>query len=131
MAEHPNVELMRKGYAAFGGGDMATLGELFASDVVWHSGGNNQLSGDYEGQEATFGLFGRFFELSGGDISQELHAVLADDEHGVALVKVHVGRPDGRSYDGSEVHVFHIKDGKVTEFWGFSDDESGLDALLS
>lgn len=130
MAEHPNVDRIRRGYAAFGNADMATLGELLASDVVWHNEGNNQLSGDYEGQEATFGLFARFFELSGGDMSQELHAVLADDEHGVAMVKQHIGRPDGRSYDGNEVHVFHIKDGKVTEFWAFSNDQAAIDAVL-
>lgn len=131
MAEHPNVDRIRKGYAAFGSADMATLGELLASDVVWHNEGNNPLSGDYEGQEATFGLFGKFFELSAGDMAQELHAVLADDEHGVAMVKQHIGRPDGRSYDGNEVHVFHIKDGKVTEFWAFSNDQAAIDAVLA
>jgi len=131
MDEHPNVALIRKGYAAFGSGDMAALGELIASDVVWHSEGNNPLSGDYEGQEATFGLFARFFELSAGDMTQELHAVLADDEHGVVLLKQHIGRPDGRSYDGNEVHVFHLRDGKVSEFWGSSSDQAAADAVLA
>jgi ketosteroid isomerase-like protein len=131
MEEHPNVALMRKGYAAFGSGDMATLGELLASDVVWHEPGNSPLSGDYAGQEATFGLFGKLFELSAGDLTQELHAVLADDEHGVALLKQHIGRPDGRSYDGSAVHVFHLKGGKVVEFWGYSTDQAAADAVLA
>ena len=131
MDEHRNVALIRKGYGAFGTGDMGTLGELIASDVVWHSAGNNPLSGDYAGQEATFGLFAKFFEVTAGDMAQEIHAVLADDEHGVALLKQHIGRPDGRSYDGNEVHVFHLKDGKVTEFWVFSDDQAAADAALA
>jgi|SRR3990172_6047697 len=131
MADHPNVELVRRGYAAFGSGDMDTLRELIAADVVWHSGGHNPLSGDFEGLDATLGLFARFFEVTGGDMSQELHAVLADDEHAVALLKQHIGRPDGRSYDGNEVHVFHLKDGKVTEFWGFGSDQAASDAVLA
>jgi ketosteroid isomerase-like protein len=131
MPEHPNVDLVRRGYAAFGSGDLDTLRELIASDVIWHTGGNNQLTGDYEGLDATFGLFGRFFEVTGGDLSQDLHAVLADDEHAVALVKQHVGTPDGRSYDGNDVHVFHIRDGKVTEFWAYSEDEAASDAVLA
>ena len=41
MADHPNATLLRKGYAAFGQGDMATLTDLFSEDVVWHFPGNN------------------------------------------------------------------------------------------
>ena len=34
MTEHPDVELSRRGYDAFAKGDMATLTELIADDVV-------------------------------------------------------------------------------------------------
>jgi hypothetical protein len=54
MAEHPNVELTRRGYRAFSEGDM-TLTELIADDCVWHVGGNNVLTGDHKGREAIFG----------------------------------------------------------------------------
>jgi ketosteroid isomerase-like protein len=131
MEEHPNVALVRRGYAAFGSGDMGTLRELIAADVVWHSGGNNPLTGDYEGIDATLGLFGRLFEISGSDLKQELHAVLADDEHAVVLIKQHLGRPDGRTYDANDVHVFHVKDGKVVEFWGLPGDQAANDAVLA
>jgi len=110
---------------------MDTLRELIDATVTWHSNGHNPLSGDYEGLEATLGLFGRFFEVTGGDISQDLHAVFADDEHGVVLLRQHLGRPDGRWYDGNDVHVFHLADGKVTEFWAYSEDEAAFDAALS
>ncbi len=110
---------------------MDTLRELIADNVAWHSGGHNPLSGDYEGLDATLGFFARLFEVTGGDMSQELHAVLADDEHAVALLKQHLGRPDGRSYDGNDVNVFHITDGKVTEFWAMPGDEAASDAALA
>jgi len=34
-----NTALVRRGYAAFNRGDLATLTELFAEDAVWHCGG--------------------------------------------------------------------------------------------
>jgi ketosteroid isomerase-like protein len=131
VAEHPNIDLVRRGYAAFGSGDMAILRELIAPDVVWHTGGHNPLTGDYKGLEETLGLFGRLFEISAGDMRQELHDVLANDEHAVVLLRQHIGRPDGRSYDGNDVHVFHIADGKVTEFWAHPGDEAASDAALA
>jgi ketosteroid isomerase-like protein len=36
MGSGDNADLVRRGYAAFSTGDMATLSELFASDAVWH-----------------------------------------------------------------------------------------------
>jgi ketosteroid isomerase-like protein len=43
---------------------MATLAELIAEDAVWHLGGRNSLTGDYEGREAIFGLFARLGQES-------------------------------------------------------------------
>ncbi len=51
MADHPNVELLRKGYAAYGSGDMETINELFADDIVWHVAGRSPLAGVYNGKE--------------------------------------------------------------------------------
>jgi ketosteroid isomerase-like protein len=34
---HPNEDLVRRGYDAFGSGDMQTLRELFHPDIVWHA----------------------------------------------------------------------------------------------
>ena len=43
---HPNAELFAKGYAAFQAGDLDTVRDLFAPDIVWHLPGKNHLSGD-------------------------------------------------------------------------------------
>jgi len=128
VTDHPNLEISRAGYAAFASGDMATLSDLLADDIVWHSGGNNILTGDYEGKEAVLGFFGRLMQESGGSFKNDVHDMLANDEHGVALVTSSATR-GGVSFEGNAVHIFHMRDGKMTEFWSFAEDQSKLDEL--
>jgi ketosteroid isomerase-like protein len=123
---HPNEDLLRRGYEAFSSGDMQTLGELFAVDIVWHVGGRNQLSSDYRGTQEVFNLFGSFAQLTGGTLRIELHDVLANDEHAVALQKV-TGEREGRTLDDNGVGVYHVREGKVTEAWFHPGDAYDLD----
>jgi ketosteroid isomerase-like protein len=130
MAEHPNTELVRKGYDAFAKGDMEVLQELFADDIVWHEGGRNPLSGDYRGRDTVFGLFGKLMELTEGTASIEVHDVVANDTHAVALVTVSASR-GARRWSGSSADVMHIRNGQVVEFWDNLTDRYGFDELLS
>lgn len=129
MAEHPNVTRIKDGYAAFAKGDFAVLNDLFADDVVWHVGGRNQLTRDYRGRDEVYGFFGKLLELTEGSFHIDLHAIFADDEHGVALVVLTASR-GGRSVEVNEAHVFHMRDGKVTEFWNASTDMYAFDELI-
>ena len=129
MAEHPNVARIRDGYAAFARGDFAVLNDLFAEDLLWHVNGRSQFAGDYRGREAVFGFFGKLMEVTEGSLHIDLHAVFADDEHGVALTIVTAGR-GGRSVTVDQAHVFHLRDGKVVEYWDSSTDQYAFDELI-
>src|SRR4051794_19930983 len=109
MSEHANVELLRKGYNAYSSGDIGVLNDLFAEDILWHVAGRSQLSGDYKGRDQVFSFFGKIMELSGGTSKIEVHDVLANDEHGVALVTGTATR-NGTTFTGLDVHTFHIRD---------------------
>ncbi len=113
---HPNEDLLRTGFDAFGRGDMEALGKLFTDDVVWHFPGTSQLAGEYRGKEEVLGFLGKSFELSGGTLRLEIHDILANDEHGTVLTHV-TGQREGKSLDDNSVQVFHIRDGKVSESW--------------
>lgn len=127
---HPNEDLMRRGYEAFGKGDMATIAELFADDIVWHAPGKSPLSGDYKGLDSVLALFGKTAELSGGTLKLEVHDILANDEHGVALLRGTAQR-GGKSLDNNSVQVFHIRDGKVVETWFHPGDQAANDEFWS
>jgi uncharacterized protein len=129
MAEHPNVARLKDGYAAFAKGDFTVLDDLFAEDLLWHIGGRSQLTGDYRGREAVYGFFGKLMEVTEGSFHLDLHAVLADDEHGVALV-VGTASRGGRSIEVNEAHVYHLRDGKVVEFWDASTNAYAFDELI-
>ena len=130
VADHPNVELLRKGYDAYSTGDIAVLNDLFADDILWHIAGRSQLAGDYNGRDAVFGFFGKLMELSDGTSAIEVHDILANDEHGVALV-TGTGTRNGKSFSGQDVHTFHFRDGKVVEFWDSPLDQYEADEFWS
>lgn len=122
---HQNADLLRRGYAAFSSGDIATLSEVFAEDITWIASGDTPLSGEFHGQEAVFGNFARIPELT-SDFDMEVHDVLANDDHAVALVTMHVER-DGKALDGNAVHIYHVDDGRVTSAWIVQEDQAAWD----
>lgn len=127
-----NVERIREGYEAFGKGDLETLRDLFSPDIVWHASGNNPLSGDYRGVDEVFGYFGNLFEITGGDLQQEVHDLLANDEHGIAITRVRASRSDGRTMDMNQVGVFHMNaDRRITEAWIVPEDQKAGDEFLA
>jgi ketosteroid isomerase-like protein len=127
---HPNEDRMRKGYEAFMAGDMTALDQLLTDDVVWHVPGRHSLAGDYEGKQAVFGFFAKNMEMTGGTFRLELHDILANDEHGVALV-VATGEREGNRLEDRQVHVLHVREGKVAEFWAHPGDAYAVDEFLS
>jgi uncharacterized protein len=127
---HQNEDLLRKGFDAFGKGDLDALRGLFADDIVWHVGGNSQLSGDYKGQGEVMGWLGKNAELSGGSLRVEPHDILANDEHGVALITVSAQR-EGKSLNDNAVQVVHISGGRITESWLHPGDQQAVDEFWS
>jgi ketosteroid isomerase-like protein len=126
MSAHDNAELIRGGYEAFSKGDMETVANTFATDIRWSVSGRNLISGTYNGQEETFGFFGKLLELSDGTFSVAVHDLLATDDHVVVLVKESASR-NGKSLESDDVHVWHLAEGKAVEFWGISKDQPEVD----
>jgi uncharacterized protein len=103
---------------------------LFDADIVWHLPGHNHLSGDYRGIDAVLDAFGKTFQETNGTFKVEIHDILANDTHAVALAS-NSGERDGKHLSDRYTHVAHIEGGrlkesrifaenqdKVGEFWG-------------
>jgi uncharacterized protein len=126
---HPNEELLRRGYEAFAAGDIDTVLGVFAPDIKWHVGGENQLSGDYTGHEEVVAFFSKLFEVTGGTLRLELHEVLVNDAHGAVLV-TQIAEREGQTLHGREVHWWNIADGKATEFWNLAENGAKVDRFF-
>ena len=116
---HPDAQTVLSGFQAFAQGDMDTMRGLFHASAVWHSAGRNRWSGDYEGVDSIL----EFFAGVPGEaqIENELHGVLADDDHVVVLTKGRLNC-EGQTLEADGFYVFHLTDGKVAEVWAGSFD---------
>ncbi len=130
MADHPNIDVFKRAYAAFAAGDFDALAEVFDRDVVWHNPGHNPISGTYEGRDAAFASFAKEFELSGGTYRPEIHDVLANDDHTVVLAHA-TGEREGKKLDMDYALIFHIKDGQIVEGWDIWTDQTEVDEFWS
>ena len=126
---HPNGVLISEGFEAFAKGDMDTVGRLLDDDISWHTAGTGVLSGDFRGKDAVVAYFGKLMELTEGTFHQEIHAILADDDHVVVLTDNGQDKP--RPFTGQTVFVWHLRDGKAVECWDVPMDQAAAAAALA
>ena len=126
---HPNEEVLRGLYALFAKGDIPGFLAGCTDDVAFTVPGSAAVSGAYT--KGTFlDLVAPVMELSGGTFQEEVVDVFANDEHVVGLHRVSAQRSD-KSYETTEVIVFHVAGGQVTEAWEHPFNLYGQDELFS
>jgi len=125
-----NSELIRRGFAAFGRGDVAAVMTILAPDITWHVPGRGPLSGDYHGHDEVAKFFAETMRLSQGSFAIQLDEVLSADDSVVALCTVSAER-DGRRWSSTEVHVWHITEGRATRFREYQGDQQTEDEFWS
>ena len=119
-----NIALVQSLYAAFGKGDIATLVNGLAADVDWTVNGRRKdypMFGNWKGpgevqtffkgvgENETFSAFSPNEFHASGDL------VFAFGHYAGTVKKT------GRVFDCEWVHVFTVKNGKVTRFREFTD----------
>ena len=132
MAEHPNVALVRRAMQAMTEQDMskaqqemAVVDAFMADDIVWHEIGRAEPRRGKDELRAAM--------MSGAQdwtIAYEIHDVIANDDHAVALGTATATRGDATLvYRTAE--IFHIRDGTAVERWAFSDDTAAITAFFA
>jgi len=114
VAEHPNVDGIRRVFAAFGGGDKRALFDVIHEDAVWRVPGSAPVSRTYRGRDEVFGLFKETRRLTGGTYRSELRWALADDAHAFALYRASGARL-GRRLDIDQALVIDLDGGRWRE----------------
>lgn len=125
MADHPNAATLRAAAEEMARtGDLSTQLELLADDVVWHEIGRED---PIRGKQA---LAERLSSMpEGASITVDTHDIIANDEHAVALVTATAKMGDQELvYRTAE--IYHMRDGKITERWAFSDDTERINRFF-
>ena len=128
--EHPNAAVVRRFYAAFGRGDLATARDCFAADAVWRLPGRSPIAGEHRGWDGIRAFFATLRERSGGTFRADLVDVLASDEPVVALQHA-TGSQGDKHLDVTACQLMRIRDGKIAEVQGHYSDPYALDDFWS
>ena len=125
MADHPNAATIREASASVEpGGDMMAMLDLLDDDIVWHEIGRDE---PIRGKQA---LTERFSSMpEGSSITAETHDVVANDEHTIQLVTATATMGD-QSLVYRTAEIYHMRDGKITERWAFSDDTERINRFF-
>jgi uncharacterized protein len=122
MAEHPNVQLVRRANEAIARDGIAAMADYLADDVVWHEIGRSEPR--HGKAELAAGMGAVDYE-----ITFEAHDILGNDEHVVVLGDAH-GTRAGKTLDYRVAEIYHLRDGKIIERWAFSDDTAAITAFF-
>jgi ketosteroid isomerase-like protein len=130
MAEHPNEKRLRRLYELGSSGDTDWAADALADDIVWYVPGRGANAGAHRGKEEVLAFFRRVIPgLESFKI--EVHDIVANDTHAVALVR-YDHRREGRVFSQVGAEVCHFDDaGKVSAFWALIDDTSAFDEFFA
>jgi ketosteroid isomerase-like protein len=121
-------DTIRRGYQAFGEGDMETLRSIYTPDVVQSQPGANQLSGEHAGVDNVLGLYGKLFELSGGTFVVTLKSVTTEGDKVVAVHNAE-GEREGKTLDTDQTIESTFSGDKVSRLDLTSADQDAEDAF--
>lgn len=110
---HPNAELVRRLFGAFGS-DAMQISATFDRAVVWRVPGSTAMSGEYRGRREVVEFLRRTGLETDGTYGSRLHTVLADDEWGIAVYRAW-GTRNGIELDVDQALVFKFGDGCIRE----------------
>ena len=123
MSEQQNLEVVRRGYEAFGRGDVDSLLDLFADDIEWISPGPPDLptAGTRRGREQVAQFFQAVDQVF--DIQQfEPKAFVAQGDQVVVLgTDTARIKATGKVVTEDWAHAFTLRGGKIVRMQEFID----------
>lgn len=121
------IPVVEKYFASLAAGDLVTLGNLFADDVIWHQPGKGQLSGIYNGKKQVFDLFGDFMKISQGSFKiDSVTHIMSNGPWVTATLHFSAANKLG-SISMAGVDLMRIEHGKIKEVYLFSADQAAED----
>lgn len=125
-----DAAVVRAGFEAFARGDLDAFAEIFHPDATWNHRNQDRHGGVHEGREGIVEFMVEAGRLTAGTLRAEPRAVMTDGAGRVAvLVGISGTRPDGRTFDDTQVLLFAVEGDRVRSVDQFVGDPEAVAAF--
>ena len=128
---HPNEELVRRGYEAFGEADLATLRSLYAPDAIHVASGDNPFAREYKGIDEILGYYSKLAELTDDTFTVELESVSVEGDNKAVATHRSRAQRAGKTLDQDEFLTYTFSGGKISRIVESQSDPAAYDEFWS
>ncbi|MBD2103521.1 nuclear transport factor 2 family protein [Leptolyngbya sp. FACHB-261] len=125
-SDHPNVATIKRYYAAYGRGDLATVRQIFAPNIVWHIPGHHPLAGSKRGPNEVFAFFE---QLDKANFKADLIYLGGNDNYVIDCHRGY-GAMGEAKLDIPFCLLFRMQGGRIVEATNFVGDQHAADAFF-
>jgi len=124
----PDARFVTERYCtAWLGGDLETIIDSYADEIVLHYFGENRLSGDHVGKEAALEALATGATIATRELLS-IDDILANDDTAVIVATERFTR-DGESHEVTRVLRYRIAHDQFVECWLYDEDQSLIDRM--
>ncbi len=108
------TDTVRAGFDAVAAKDLAAFAAVFHPDATWNHRNDDRLGGIHAGVDAILAFLRDSIQLTQGTLSAIPHVFMPDESgHVAVLTQVSGTRPDGRTFDDTQVVLFTLDGDRI------------------
>ena len=124
------IDAVLAGFQAVAAGDLAGFAAVFHPDATWNHRNDDQLGGIKIGVEAIVEFLNQSMELTAGTLRPVPEIFMPDGAgHVAVLTRISGARPDGRSFNDTQILLFTLEQGRVRSVDQFVGDPTAVTAF--
>jgi ketosteroid isomerase-like protein len=125
-----DVEAVRAGFAAVAAGDLPGFAAGFHPDATWNHRNPDRLGGVKHGIDEILAFLGESMTLTAGTLRPVPEHFMSDGAgHVAVLTRIGATRPDGRSFEDTQMLYFTLAEGLVRGVDQFIGDPDAVTAF--
>jgi ketosteroid isomerase-like protein len=125
-----DLEAVQAGFEAVAAGDIPAVAAGFHADATWNHRNPDSLGGIKHGIDEIVGFLAASMELTAGTLRPIPELYMPNGAgHVAVLTRISGERPDGRTFDDTQILYFQLEDGKVRSVDQFIGDPPAVTAF--
>jgi ketosteroid isomerase-like protein len=125
-----DLEAVQAGFEAVAAGDIPAFAAGFHADATWNHRNPDSLGGIKHGIDEIVGFLAASMELTAGTLRPIPELYMPNGAgHVAVLTRISGSRPDGRTFDDTQILYFQLEDGKVRSVDQFIGDPPAVTAF--